>query len=70
MVGILGVCVNCCDLVDYYEDIEMTNRQRCDLGHNPATRVARREDLKASQLAQKMKEKYGKWTGEGEFGGT
>jgi hypothetical protein len=65
IVLILGTCVNCCDLVDYYEDLEMTNRKRADLGRSQAEsgrRASKREDTKASQLAQKMKDKYGKWT--------
>jgi len=69
IVLILGTCVNCCDLVDYYEDLEMTNRKRADLGRTQAEsgrRASKKEDTKASQLAQKMKDKYGKWTSDGE----
>ncbi|CAN5975220.1 unnamed protein product [Sphagnum jensenii] len=36
IVLILGTCVNCCDLVDYYEDLEMINRKRADLGRTQA----------------------------------
>ncbi|CAK9268395.1 hypothetical protein BDL97_02G075400 [Sphagnum fallax] len=69
MVLILGTCVNCCDLVDYYEDLELANRKRADLGSTQAEsgrRSSKKEDTKASQLAQKMKDKYGKWTSDGE----
>jgi hypothetical protein len=69
MVLILGTCVNCCDLVDYYEDLELANRKRADLGSTQAEsgrRTSKKEDTKASQLAQKMKDKYGKWTSDGE----
>jgi hypothetical protein len=65
IVLILGTCLNCCDSVDYYEDLEMTNQKRADLGCTQAEsgrRASKREDTNASQLAQKMKDKYGKWT--------
>lgn len=58
----LGICVNCCDLNDYYEDIEMTRTMNAKEAKEAEKRAARREDSKASQLAEQMKEKYGKWT--------
>jgi hypothetical protein len=73
VIAILGVCVNCCDLVDYYEDIEMTSRTKADLGRTQSEaerRAAKKEESKATKLAQKMKDKYGKWTGGSDFGST
>jgi len=58
----LGICVNCCDLNDYYEDIEMTRTMNAKEAKEADKRAARREESKASQLAEQMKEKYGKWT--------
>lgn len=58
----LGICVNCCDLNDYYEDIEMTRTMNAKEAKEAEKRASRREDSKASQLAEQMKEKYGKWT--------
>lgn len=67
-VLILGVCVNCCDLNDYYEDIEMTRQDNHKNQVEADKRAARREDSKASQLAEQMKQKYGKWTDKGASG--
>jgi outer membrane murein-binding lipoprotein Lpp len=66
-VLVLGVCVNCCDLNDYYQDLEMTNQGQGNLARAQAEaerQAARRESSKANQLAEQMKQKYGKWTGE------
>lgn len=67
-VLVLGVCVNCCDLNDYYEDIEMTRQDNHKNQVEADKRAARREDSKASQLAEQMKQKYGKWTDKGAAG--
>jgi hypothetical protein len=58
----LGICVNCCDLNDYYEDIEMTRSMNAKEAKEAEKRAARREESKSAQLAEQMKEKYGKWT--------
>jgi hypothetical protein len=58
----LGICVNCCDLNDYYEDIEMTRTMNAKEQREAEKRATRREESKSSQLAEQMKEKYGKWT--------
>jgi hypothetical protein len=68
MVLTLGICVNCCDLNDYYEDIEMTRTMNAKEAKEAEKRAARREESKASQLAEQMKEKYGKWTDKGPGG--
>ena len=65
MVLTLGICVNCCDLNDYYEDIEMTRTMNAKEAREAEKRAARREDSKSAQLAEQMKEKYGKWTDKG-----
>ncbi|XP_024386032.1 uncharacterized protein [Physcomitrium patens] len=67
VIAILGICVNCCDVVDHYEDLEKTNRSKSALGRTQTEaikRAAKNEETKASKLAQKMKDKYGKWTQE------
>ncbi|XP_024361400.1 uncharacterized protein [Physcomitrium patens] len=58
----LGICVNCCDLNDYYEDIEMTRSMNAKEAKEVEKRAARREESKSVQLAEQMREKYGKWT--------
>jgi hypothetical protein len=68
MVLTLGICVNCCDLNDYYEDIEMTRTMNAKEAKEVEKRAARRDESKAAQLAEQMKEKYGKWTDKGPGG--
>ncbi|KAG0601619.1 hypothetical protein M758_11G126400 [Ceratodon purpureus] len=68
MVLTLGICVNCCDLNDYYEDIEMTRSMNAKEAKEAEKRAARREESKSAQLAEQMKEKYGKWTDKGAAG--
>lgn len=53
--------------MDHYEDLEKTNRSKSALGRTQTEaikRAAKNEETKASKLAQKMKDKYGKWTQE------
>lgn len=64
----LGICVNCCDLNDYYEDIEMTRSMNAKEAKEADKRAARKEESKSTQLAEQMREKYGKWTDKGQGG--
>ncbi|CAK9871254.1 unnamed protein product [Sphagnum jensenii] len=63
-VLVLGVCVNCCDLNDHYEEIEM-NRGMARTQGAADNRAAMKGESKAAQLAERMKKKYGKWAENG-----
>jgi len=63
-VLVLGVCVNCCDLNDYYEEIEK-NRGMARTQGAANNRAAMKGESKAAQLAELMKKKYGKWAENG-----
>jgi hypothetical protein len=63
-VLVLGICVNCCDLNDHYEDIEM-NRDMARTQAAADKRASMKGESKAAQLAEQMKQKYGKWAENG-----
>ncbi|CAK9236091.1 unnamed protein product [Sphagnum troendelagicum] len=64
VVLVLGICVNCCDLNDHYEDIEM-NRDMARTQAAADKRASMKGESKAAQLAVQMKQKYGKWADNG-----
>jgi hypothetical protein len=64
VVLVLGICVNCCDLNDHYEDIEM-NRDMARTQAAADKRASMKGESKAAQLAEQMKQKYGKWAENG-----
>ncbi len=50
---VLGVCVNCCDLNDHYEEIEM-NRGMARTQGAADNRAAMKGESKAAQMAERL----------------
>ncbi|KAG6551097.1 hypothetical protein Mapa_007332 [Marchantia paleacea] len=69
VILILAIIASCCEFVDYYEDLEMANRgaNLNGMAEESAKRASRKSDSNAAKLAEKMKEKYGKFSRDGEF---
>ncbi|GBG71574.1 hypothetical protein CBR_g8990 [Chara braunii] len=67
----LSIIINCCDLLNYkYEDLEMGDRRRADMQkirQDAKRSVARAAPVKSAALAEKMREKYGKFVTADEF---
>ncbi|GBG45730.1 hypothetical protein CBR_g85947, partial [Chara braunii] len=68
---VLAFFISCCDLVNYnYEDLESSDRRRTDLQkirEDAKKGVDKKAPSRAAALADKMREKYGKFSDE--FGG-
>ncbi|KAL3681454.1 hypothetical protein R1sor_024410 [Riccia sorocarpa] len=67
VILVLAIIASCCEFVDYYEDLEMSNRENLNqMQAESEKRAAKKADTNASKLADKMREKYGQHA-HGEF---
>jgi quinol-cytochrome oxidoreductase complex cytochrome b subunit len=71
VILVLAIIASCCEFVDYYEDLEMANRGAniSGIAEESSKRAERKRASNASRLAQTMKEKYGKWSRDGDLSG-
>ncbi|EFJ35616.1 hypothetical protein SELMODRAFT_405133 [Selaginella moellendorffii] len=71
MVLVLAFIVHHCSYENFYEDLESKNAHRAQelakVQEEAEARSAKANDSHAAELNRKMREKYGKWTQDGDF---
>lgn len=71
VILVLAIIASCCEFVDYYEDLEMANRgaNLSGVAEESSKRATKKRESNAARLSETMKEKYGKWSRDGDLGG-